>query len=95
MTKVFNFPNLKVSNYCSPNASSCYAAVSKDIHGCKISCTGLYADVMYTDDVPEEVTEQEKMRQILAMVNKYVVSGKLSEFILRMKLLQELIMRRE
>ena len=37
--------------YCSPNASACYKEVStSDPYGCSISCTGLYADIEFTED---------------------------------------------
>ena len=35
---------------CSPSAAACYTAVSKNITGCSVSCTGLYADVQFTED---------------------------------------------
>ena len=36
--------------FCSPMAFSCYTAVSRNITGCMVSCTGLYADVQFTED---------------------------------------------
>ena len=37
--------------YCPPTASPCYTSVSTtDTYGCKVSCTGLYADVRFTQD---------------------------------------------
>ena len=36
--------------FCSPRDSPCYTAVSSNITGCKVSCTGLYADVQFTED---------------------------------------------
>ena len=47
---------LQVSSYCSPNASSCYEALSKDTYGCRVSCTGLYADVEV--EVEDDSTRQ-------------------------------------
>ena len=35
----------KASNFCSPSSSSCYTRVASEIsQGCRLSCTGLYAD---------------------------------------------------
>ena len=42
--------SLQSPTFCSPNATSCYTAVSRDTHGCKVACTGLYADVQFTED---------------------------------------------
>ena len=42
--------NLKKPPFCSPDQSDCYKAVSRNITGCMVSCTGLYADVMFTED---------------------------------------------
>ena len=36
--------------FCSPRDSSCYKAISRNITDCKVSCTGLYADVHFTED---------------------------------------------
>ena len=36
--------------FCSPNASACYTESLKDTSDCDISCTGLYADVVVTED---------------------------------------------
>ena len=41
---------LKDPTFCSPNASACYSAISKQTHGCRVSCTGLYADVWFIKD---------------------------------------------
>ena len=39
-------------HWCSPTASVCYTTVSQEtlIAGCDVSCTGLYADVTFTED---------------------------------------------
>ena len=36
--------------FCSANASSCYTAVTQETSDCVTSCTGLYADVVFTED---------------------------------------------
>ena len=42
--------SLKKPTFCSPDKSACYTAVSSNITGCMVSCTGLYADVQFTED---------------------------------------------
>ena len=34
-----------VSSFCSPSAFSCYSGISWGSYGCRVACTGLYADV--------------------------------------------------
>ena len=36
--------------FCLPNASTCYTAISQETFDCDISCTGLYADVVFSED---------------------------------------------
>ena len=36
--------------FCSPEDSACYTSVSKETSDCDISCIGLYADVVFTED---------------------------------------------
>ena len=36
--------------YCSPAEHGCYTAISRETFGCRISCTGLYADTEFTED---------------------------------------------
>ena len=36
--------------FCSPNASICYTEVLQETSDCDVSCTGLYADVVFTED---------------------------------------------
>ena len=49
-----SFQNFKPSQddmFCSPNDSPCLASVSTThTYGCEVSCTGLYADVHFTED---------------------------------------------
>jgi len=40
----------QATNYCTPAAFSCYTNISTQDFGCRKSCTGLYADVLRTDD---------------------------------------------
>ena len=62
-TKTNDSNIIQVSDYCSPNASSCYDAVSKDDYGCRVSCTGLYADIYHTDDA-----EKDRFSSMFAML---------------------------
>ena len=42
---------LQEVSFCPPSSAPCYSAVSTtDTYGCKVSCTGLYADVEFTED---------------------------------------------
>ena len=43
--------SLKKTTFCSPDQSDCYTAVSRNITGCMVSCTGLYADVQFSEDM--------------------------------------------
>ena len=46
-----NFKPSQDPIFCSPKAFSCYSEISKtDTYGCGVSCTGLYADVHFTED---------------------------------------------
>ena len=36
--------------YCSPTVSECIKAASSSTFGCKVSCTGLYADVVFAEN---------------------------------------------
>ena len=40
----------KAVQFCSPTASTCYTAVLEETSDCDVSCTGLYADVVFTED---------------------------------------------
>ena len=42
--------SLKKPTFCSPDKSACYTAVSRNITDCMVSCTGLYADVQFSED---------------------------------------------
>ena len=42
---------LQDSSFCSPKDFACYTTISTDnTFGCRVSCTGLYADVEFTED---------------------------------------------
>ena len=40
-------------------ASACYTAVSKSRLGCRVSCTGLYADVEFTENNAKKQAEDQ------------------------------------
>ena len=60
----------KALKLCSPNSSACYTAVSTAPHNCKVSCTGLYADVLFADNAPVEMTEKDLMMRKIAALTK-------------------------
>ena len=41
---------MKDVHFCSINASACYTEISQETSDCLIPCTGLYADVVFTED---------------------------------------------
>ena len=48
--------------FCAPNASTCY----KNTYSCMVSCTGLYADVQFTEDrilAKDKKTARKKTRK--------------------------------
>ena len=47
---VTNVPNIQDIQFCSLEDSACYTAVSQQTSDCDISCTGLYADVVFNED---------------------------------------------
>ena len=57
--------------FCSPNASDCYMTVSEKTHGCRVSCTGLYADIEHNDDkMAKFINENHLMIQYVAAEGK-------------------------
>ena len=56
----------QVTRYCSPQESTCWKNITKEMFSCNISCTGLYADVQH---VSEESTEA-KHDQISKVIQK-------------------------
>ena len=66
----------QVLPYCSPNASSCYESQAKDNHGCRVSCTRLYADVYKNhirnlSSVPDEAEQGEELQDMFALLDQY------------------------
>ena len=37
-------------DFCTPMAFDCYTTLARNMTGCDVSCTGLYADVQFTED---------------------------------------------
>ena len=71
--------SLKDPTFCSPPAFACYSAVSQNITGCQVSCTGLYADVRFTEDNVlatnyqgyQKLEDREKLFSLLEQYQKY------------------------
>ena len=52
--------------FCSLDDSDCYQDVSRDdSFGCQASCTGLYADVDFSQNAPVNQTEKNKTREMI------------------------------
>ena len=65
--------NIQDVTFCPPSASGCYTAVLRNITGCTVSCTGLYADVQFTEDrILSPDTTMEAL-QDLAAVGKTIL----------------------
>ena len=60
--------------FCSPNSSACYTAISTKPHNCKVSCTGLYADVLFADNAPVEMTERDLMMRKIDTLTRAGIS---------------------
>ena len=57
--------------YCTPTASSCIADVSGQDLGCKVSCTGLYADKEHSDlTLYADRVLYQRMKEILTLAEK-------------------------
>ena len=48
--RLSNLPYIQDVNFCLPNATDCYTAASKGPFDCVVSCSGLYADVVFNED---------------------------------------------
>ena len=58
---------------CPPSSSPCYSAVSTtDTYKCSVSCTGLYADVEFTEDQVLFDNLQQKMEDMLAIGKSFL-----------------------
>ena len=58
----------KVSDYCTPNDFSCYSKVAKITQDCRVSCTGLYADVWY-EKPPVQIAD-DRARKMFEVLTK-------------------------
>ena len=54
--------SVQVSKICSPNQTACSTQMKKDSFGCRVACTGLYADVSYSKGSPEDTTMDDEDR---------------------------------
>ena len=48
---------VQVHNICSPNKTLCLTSLRKKDFGCRVPCTGLFADVSYIEGNPDEITK--------------------------------------
>ena len=58
----------QATNYCTPSPASysCYTNISTQDFGCRKSCTGIYADVLHTEDVKAMADPQ-----VLKVIEEY------------------------
>ena len=69
---------LQNQTFCPPTSSGCYRTVALADHGCRVSCTGLYADVGFTPDnllnpvIQPNVVSLMKNVDIIAAVGEHV-----------------------
>ena len=47
----------QVHKICTPNETVCATEIKKDDFGCRVSCTGLYAGVTFSEGNPEDATK--------------------------------------
>ena len=52
---------------CSPNGTACWSGIDENSLGCRVSCTGLYADALYTKDP----TEKKLINQLKENLEEY------------------------
>ena len=55
-------------DFCTPIAFDCYTTIAKNITGCDVSCTGLYADVQFTEDKVLSQTLREDIQTVKASI---------------------------
>ena len=55
--------NFQGHRICTPNETVCATEIRKDPFGCRVSCTGLYADVSFSEGNPEDTTKDGAMIQ--------------------------------
>ena len=53
---------------CLPSASACWQRLAQDTHGCRVSCTGLYADIEVVEDAPLEHSYKENVQDKFEML---------------------------
>jgi hypothetical protein len=52
---------------CIPNGTACWSSIDENSLGCRVSCTGLYADALYIRDH----TEGKLMQQLKGNLEEY------------------------
>ena len=63
--------NFQAPTYCAPNASACVRLLSRKSYGCRVSCTGLYADVLHYNTDTENREDSQKLKWIQAVYRNY------------------------
>ena len=65
---------LQVYNICTPNETACTTAMRKDSFGCRVSCTGLNADVSISEDTSKDgamIQDSKVFSQLIKEYNAY------------------------
>ena len=57
-----------VPSFCPPSATPCWQSLAQDTHGCRVSCTGLYADIDLVEDAPVEYTYKDNVQDKLTLL---------------------------
>lgn len=57
------------SGYCSPSASSCWEKLASERFGCRVPCSGLYADIQHTQESPLDHNIDQKIKLLATQVN--------------------------
>jgi hypothetical protein len=60
--------NSQAVSSCTPNSTNCWSGIDENSLGCRVSCTGLYADAFYIKDPMEE----ELMKQLKENMDEYM-----------------------
>ena len=53
---------------CTPNGTACWSGIDENSLGCRVSCTGLYADAYNIKDP----TEEKLMQQLKGNLEEYL-----------------------
>ena len=74
--------NIQDITFCAPSAAGCYTAVSRNWTDCSVSCTGLYADVQFTEDrvlhpgnTMEAVLHLTAIGRLMVLINLIIIKS--------------------